>query len=151
MKKVLFVANSDRHIKLCHLPYMKMFKDNGYIVHVATNSLEEIPFCDKKINLKLSRNPYKFTNLIALRNIRKLVKDEQYDLISCHTPVGGFLGRASLIGRRNKINTKVIYMAHGFHFYKKSGILNWIFYYPLEKFNEDIKRMINFYLDIAIA
>ena len=134
MKKVLFVANSDRHIKLCHLPYMKMFQDNGYQVHVATNSLEEIPYCDKKIDLKLRRNPYCLFNIVALKNVRELVKNEKYDLISCHTPVGGFLGRCSVIGRRRKIDTKVFYMAHGFHFFKKSGIISWMLYYPLEKF-----------------
>ena len=134
LKKVLFVANSDRHIKLCHLPYMKMFQDNGYQVHVATNSLEEIPYCDKKIDLKLRRNPYSLFNFVALKNVRKLVKNEKYDLISCHTPVGGFLGRCSVIGRRRKIDTKVFYMAHGFHFFKKSGIISWMLYYPLEKF-----------------
>ena len=134
MKKILFVANSDRHIKLCHLPYMKMFQDKGYIVHVATNSLEEIPYCDKKIDLKLKRNPYSISNLLALKNIRKLVKEEQYELISCHTPVGGFLGRMAVIGRKKKLKTKVLYTAHGFHFYKKSGLISWILYYPLEKF-----------------
>ena len=134
MKKVLFIANSDRHIKLCHLPYMKMFQDNGYKVHVATNSLEEIPFCDKKIDLKLKRNPYSFFNLIALRNVRRLVKSEDYDLISCHTPVGGFLGRCAVIGRRKRLNTKVFYTAHGFHFFKNSGLNSWIIYYPVEKF-----------------
>lgn len=134
MKKVLFIANSDRHIKLCHLPYMKMFQDNGYIVHVATNSLEKIPYCDKKIDLRLRRNPYSLFNLIALRNVRKLVKEEKYDIISCHTPVGGFLGRSAVIGRRKKITTKVFYMAHGFHFFKKSGIISWLVYYPIEKF-----------------
>ena len=134
LKKVLFIANSDRHIKLCHLPYMKMFQDNGYKVHVATNSLEEIPFCDKKIDLKLKRNPYSFFNLIALRNVRRLVKSEDYDLISCHTPVGGFLGRCAVIGRRKRLNTKVFYTAHGFHFFKNSGLISWIIYYPVEKF-----------------
>ena len=133
LKKVLFVANSDRHIKLCHLPYMKLFQDNDYEVHVATNTEEVLPYCDKKINLKLRRNPYNILNIIALRNIRKLAKKEKYDLISCHTPIGGFLGRATIIGRK-KQNTKVIYTAHGFHFYKKSSLFRWIIYYPLEKF-----------------
>ena len=134
MKKVLFIANSDRHIKLCHLPYMKMFQDNGYIVHVATNSLEKIPYCDKKIDLGLKRNPYNISNIIAIRNVRRLVGDEKYDLISCHTPVGGFLGRVAVMGRKNKIKTKVIYTAHGFHFFKNSGLISWLFYYPIEKF-----------------
>jgi len=28
---------------------------------------------------------------------------------------------------------KVIYTAHGFHFYKGASLLNWLFYYPVEK------------------
>ena len=131
MKKILFVANSDRHIILCHLPYMKMFKDNGYKVHVATNTDKNIKYTDKKINLNLRRNPYNPLNILAVRNIRKLVKKEKYDIISCHTPVGGFLGRIAVIGRKNK--PKVFYTAHGFHFYKGAKIKNWIIYYPIEK------------------
>ncbi|MBR3229724.1 MAG: glycosyltransferase [Bacilli bacterium] len=131
MKKILFVANSDRHIILCHLPYMKMFKDKGYIVHVATNTDKKIKYADKKINLNLRRNPYNPLNILAIKNIRKLLKEEKYDIISCHTPVGGFLGRIAVIGRKNK--PKVFYTAHGFHFYKGAKIKNWIIYYPIEK------------------
>ena len=132
MKKILFVSNTDRHIKLCHIPYLKLFKDNGYIVHVATNSEETIKHCDKKINLNIKRKPFSFKNILALFKLRKIIKKEQYDIISCHTPVGGFLGRASTILLKTK--PKVIYTAHGFHFFKKSKKINWILYYPIEKF-----------------
>ena len=128
--KVLFIANSDRHIKLCHIPYLKLFHDNKYEVHVATNTNKEIPFCDHKINLKLKRNPYSFLNFFAVFKIRKLIKKEQYDLISCHTPIGGFLGRVGAI----RTKTKVFYTAHGFHFYKGCKLINKIIYYPIEKF-----------------
>ncbi len=39
------------------------------------------------------------------------------------------LGR--LVGRN--IDCKVIYTAHGFHFYKGAPVKNWMFYYPVEK------------------
>ena len=48
MKKVLFTATVDSHILHFHIPYLKMFKENGYEVHVATNSNEPIQYCDKK-------------------------------------------------------------------------------------------------------
>ena len=51
MKKVLFTATVDSHILNFHIPYLKLFKDNGYEVHVATNGDEEIPYCDKKIKV----------------------------------------------------------------------------------------------------
>ena len=74
MKKILFIANSDRHILLCHIPYLKMFKENGYIVHVATNTNNKIDYCDKKIKLSLTRKPFSFGNIKAILEIRKLVK-----------------------------------------------------------------------------
>ena len=151
MKKILFVSNTDRHIKLCHIPYLKMFKDNGYIVHVASNSDDKIDFCDKKINLNMKRRPFSFKNIKALSKLRKIVKKENYSIISCHTPVGGFLGRMCTIGLKNK--PKVIYTAHGFHFFKKSKKINWTLYYPIEKllsrFTDGIITMNNEDYDLA--
>jgi len=131
MKKVLFIANTDRHINLCHIPYLKMFKDNGYIVHVATNSNDDIKYCNKKIKLSLKRKPFNFINIKAIIEIRKLCKKEKYDIISCHTPMGGFLGRVGVINQNSK--TKVFYIAHGFHFYKGAPLINWLIYYNIEK------------------
>lgn len=132
MKKVLFVANSDRHILLCHLPYLKMFHDNNYIVHVATNSNNSIPFCDKKISLSLKRYPFSFFNFKAIKEIRELVKENNYDVISCHTPMGGFLARVSII--KTDLTPLIFYTAHGFHFYKGSSLISWILYYNIEKY-----------------
>ena len=131
-KKVLFIANTDRHINLCHIPYIKMYKSNGYDVHVATNTDKEIEYTDKKINLNMDRNPYKIKNIKALFTLRKIIKKDGYDIITCHTPIGGFLARASIIGLKHK--PLMIYTAHGFHFYKGSSIINWIIYYPIEKY-----------------
>ena len=50
MKKVLFVASVIEHIKAFHLPYLEMFKQKGYEVHVAAysnNDKENISYCDK--------------------------------------------------------------------------------------------------------
>ena len=40
MKKVLFVATVDSHIRHFHIPYLKYFHDKGYEVHVATSDDE---------------------------------------------------------------------------------------------------------------
>ena len=132
MKKVLFIANTDRHIKLCHIPYLKMFRDNGYSVYVASDSDDRIDYCHKKINLNIKREPFSIKNVIAIFKLRKIIKREGFDIISCHTPVGAFLGRVCTINLKNK--PKVIYTAHGFHFYKNSKKINWFIYYPIEKF-----------------
>jgi len=56
----------------------------------------------------------------------------QYEMIHCHTPVGGALARlAAREARKN--GTKVIYTAHGFHFCQGAPLQNWLIYYPVEK------------------
>lgn len=69
--------------------------------------------------------------------------------IHCNTPIGGVIGR--LCGFR--LHKKVIYTAHGFHFYKGAPIINWILFYPIEKFLAlitDVLITIN-YEDFEIA
>ena len=131
-KKFLLIANSDRHIKLCHIPYLKLFSENNYEVHVASNSNISLPFCDKKIKINLKRNPYSFLNFFAVFQLRNKLKKENYDILSCHTPIGGFLGRASTIALKQK--PLVFYTVHGFHFYKSCSFKNKLIYYPIEKF-----------------
>lgn len=130
--KVLFCATVDSHIRCFHIPYLKFFKDNGWEVHVAAKGDLSIPFCDKKINVCFERSPFKINNIRAYNTLKKIIEENSYDIIHCHTPVGGVLTRLAARKFRKK-GTKVIYTAHGFHFYKGAPIKNWIFYYPIEK------------------
>ena len=132
MKKVLFDATAVSHIKRFHTTYLKMFKENGYEVHVACNGNEKIEYCDKHFNLPFERFPFKSNNIKVYRELKKIINENEYEIIHCHTPVGGVLTRIAAKKTRKK-GTRVIYTAHGFHFYKGAPILNWIIYYPIEK------------------
>ncbi len=132
MEKVLFTATVDRHILSFHVPYLKWFKEQGYEVHVASNGDSDIPFADVKYNIPFERSPYKLANLKAYKQLKKIINDNSYKLIHCHTPMGSVLTRlAAKKARKN--GTKVIYTAHGFHFFKGAPIKNWLLYYPVEK------------------
>ena len=133
MKKVLFVATVDSHILHFHVPYLKLFKENGYEVHVATNGTEEIPYCDKKYTMPIERSPYNIKNLKAIKELKKIINNEQYEIIHCHTPMGSVVTRLAAKKARKKYHTRVIYTAHGFHFYKGAPLLNWLLFYPIEK------------------
>ncbi len=133
MKKVLFTATVDSHILNFHIPYLKLFKDNGYEVHVATNGNEKIPHCDKKHIISFERSPYKINNLRAIKQLKKVIETEKFDIIHCHTPMGSVVTRLASKKARKKYKTRVIYTAHGFHFYKGAPLLNWILFYPIEK------------------
>ena len=134
MKKVLYVATVDIHIKTFHLPYLKMLHDMGYEVHVATNGKEEFPDCDKKHTICIERSPYKLKNIKAIKQLKKIIDKEKFDIIHCHTPMGSVVTRLAAKKSRKKHNTKVLYTAHGFHFYKGAPLLNWILFYPIEKY-----------------
>ena len=132
MKKVLFVATVTVHINSFHIPYLKMFKEKGYEVHVASFGEEKIEYCDKHFNIPFARFPLKPQNYRAYKELKKIIEDNNYETIHCHTPVGGVLTR--LAARKERKNgTRVIYTAHGFHFFKGAPLLNWLIYYPLEK------------------
>jgi glycosyltransferase EpsD len=133
-KRVLFVATVDRgHILKFHIPYLKYFKDKGFEVHVACAGNADIPYCDKKYELPFERSPFKFSNYKAYSELKKIVNENNYSLIHCHTPMGAVIGRMASKAVRKK-GTKVLYTAHGFHFYKGASIINWLLFYPIEKY-----------------
>lgn len=133
MKKVLFVATITKHINAFHIPYLKWFKKQGYEVHVASKGNEPIEYCDKHFDIPFERFPLKAQNIKAYKQLKNIINENKYEIIHCHTPVGGVLTRLAARKARKKYNTKVIYTAHGFHFYKGAPLLNWIIYYPIEK------------------
>ena len=121
-----------------HIPYLKMFKEMGWETAVAARNDYEnpadcvIPYCDAYYNIPFERNPLKPGNLKAYTKLKKVIDAGGYDIIHCHTPVGAMLTRlAAKQARKN--GTKVFYTAHGFHFYKGAPAINWLLYYPVEK------------------
>lgn len=131
MKKILFVATVAEHFFYFHLPCFKMFKDMGWQVDVACHGDRELPYCDNKFEIPIRRSPADKENIEAYRELKKIIKAGGYDIIHCHTPMGGILARLAAKGERKK-GTKVLYTAHGFHFYKGAPLLNWLIYYPIE-------------------
>lgn len=134
MKKVLFTATVVSHILQFHLPFLKLFKENGYEVHVATNGNEEIPYCDVKHIVSFERSPFKLNNLKAIKQLKKICDDEKFDIIHTHTPMGSVVTRLAALNARKKFDTRVIYTAHGLHFFKGASKKNWLIFYPVEKF-----------------
>lgn len=139
MKKVLFVATVVKsHIMVFHIPFLKWFKENGYETYVcARNDYEDkkecvIPYCDNFYDLPFERSPIKLNNFKTYRRLKQIIDSNHFDIIHCHTPMGGALTRLAARSQRRK-HTTVIYTAHGFHFYKGAPIVNWLLYYPVER------------------
>ncbi|PKC51596.1 UDP-Glycosyltransferase/glycogen phosphorylase, partial [Rhizophagus irregularis] len=114
------------------------FKENGYETHVcAKNDYDNkedcvIPYCDNYYDFPFERSPFKFNNYKTYKKLKELIDSNEFDIIHCHTPVGGALTRLAAKDVRKK-GTTVIYTAHGFHFYKGAPLINWFTYYLFEK------------------
>ncbi len=137
--KILYVATVLSHICQFHLPHMHALRERGWEVHAAAhdnlavkNGLQ-LRYCDKFIEIPFSRSPKSPDNLRAYRQLKKLLAQERYDLILCNTPMGGIVTRLAAKKARRQ-GTKVIYMAHGFHFFKGASRKAWMVFYPVEKY-----------------
>lgn len=137
-KKVLFTATVVKtHIMHFHIPYLKMFQELGWETAVAARNDYEnaedcnIPFCDTFYDIPFERTPWKIENIRAYKTLKKIIDEGDYDIIHCHTPVGAMVTRLAALGARKR-GTKVIYTAHGFHFFKGAPLFNWLAFYPAE-------------------
>ena len=131
MKKILFIATITDHFYYFHLPYLKLFHDAGWEVHVAGKGDRKLPNCDVQHEISIDRSPFSAANIKAYKEIKKIIDEGNFDIIHCHTPMGGMLARLAA-SKKRKSGTSVLYTAHGFHFYKGAPVLNWLIYYPIE-------------------
>ncbi|GAA0077161.1 glycosyltransferase [Clostridium sp. CTA-5] len=117
MKKILFVASTLSHIENFHLPYLEQFKNKGYIVHVMgkTNNKSDIPYADKVIPVSFEKSMFSINNFSNSIKILKIIKSENYDIVSLHTTLAAFFTRLSIMMLLNKPKL-VINTVHGYLF-----------------------------------
>lgn len=140
-KKILFISNiAPPKVGSFSLASIYASKNLGLEYHLASNfkdsSKEQMKIDEVNYNIKLhqidfERNPISKNNKKAYYQLLELMKKEKFDIVHCNTPVGGLLGRWAAYKCHV---SKVIYQVHGFHFYKGASILNWMIFYPIERF-----------------
>ena len=137
--KILFVATVRSHIGQFHMPFIKELKRLGCEIHGAykdnsdlKKGLDLSPL-DKVFEVPFSRSPYSTDNIKAYKVLKKIIDENDYDAIHCHTPMGAVVTRLAAKAARKK-GTKVIYTAHGFHFYNGASKKNWLLFYNVEKY-----------------
>ena len=151
-KKILFTASIAKHILRFHLPYLEWFQQQGFETHVACAGDEKIPFTDHQWNVPFIRSPFSLGHVKAYKELKKIIELNNYELINCHTPMASLVTRRAA-ARSRQNGTKVLYTAHGFHFYNGASMINWLTYYPIELYatkwadaiitinNEDFERI----------
>jgi len=135
MKKILIVSTVSRQFYLFEQANIEVLHSLGYEVHAAANFADANPRLDAldiiRHHIDIQRSPFCLTNIKAFNQLKQLMKSEKFDAVHCHSPVGGVLARlaAKVVGI-----SPIIYTAHGFHFYKGAPLMNWLLYYPVERF-----------------
>lgn len=148
-KKILFVATVVKtHIVQFHIPYLKMLKELGWETAVAAKNDYEnpedclIPYCDHYYPISFGRSPAASENRNAYRLLKDLIDKGNFDVIHCHTPVAAVLTRLAARDAR-KNGCKVVYTAHGYHFFQGAPLVNWLLFFPAE-------WLCSFYTDVLI-
>lgn len=141
MKKILITSTELMMIQFL-VPHVKNLAENGFQVEIACSEvggrMEEVRSAldgtVKAIHtLRLERSPVSPRNLSGYRDMKQLLKENRYDIIWTNEPVMGVVTRLAA-NKYRKSGTKVVYMCHGFHFYKGASLPNWLVFYPVEKF-----------------
>ena len=146
--KALVVASVASMIQQFNMHNIQLLLDQGYIVEVVCNCKEGNTISDEKVkemvrelaekgvsvtHVPIPRKIYDIKGIFkSIKQIRKMCKKEKYTLMHCQSPIGSVVARAAALKAR-KNGMKVIYTAHGFHFYKGAPKKNWIIFYPIEK------------------
>lgn len=137
--KILFVATVRSHIGQFHMPFIEALKNRGCQVDAAfkDNSDEkpglDLSAIDRIYEVPFSRSPYSTDNIKAYKVLKKIIDENDYDAVHCHTPMGAVAARLASADARKK-GTKVIYTAHGFHFYKGASKKIGCFFILLKRF-----------------
>lgn len=118
--------------------HIKMLQEEGHTVELACNLDKPLPPAVAQLgcavhHIPFSRAPLSPDNLSAYRRLKKLLAKNRYDIVHTHTPNASALVRLACRKPRRE-GTKVLYTAHGFHFYNGAPLKNWLVYYPIERF-----------------
>lgn len=160
MKRALMYASVASMIQQFNMNNIKILIDLGYKVDVACNFEIGSSITDEKITeLKQTLSDIEVDyyqidvprSIFDLKCIKtayeqtlKLMNSNKYDLIHCHSPIGGVICR---VANKNSVNydySKVIYTAHGFHFFKGNNpVKNFIF--------KNIEKYAAKYTDVLIT
>lgn len=165
MKRLLLTCTDLMALQFL-VPHVKYLSQNDFTVELACSDVggrldelrDELHGIAKVHTVRLVRSPFSPGNLNGYKDLKKLINSQHWDIIWTNEPVMGVMTRLAARKARHS-GTNVIYMAHGFHFYKGAPKFNWLIYYPVEKFcsrfcdmiitinNEDYQRAKTFHAE----
>ena len=150
-KKALMHAHTAYMVTQFNIDNVKILQDLGYTVDVACcwadddSALSpEAMKARRKMLDDLGCRVIETASLRKIFNISELskaykqlkheVETNRYEIVHTQSPIGGVICRLACRKARKLYGTKVIYAAHGFHFFKGAPLKNWLVFYNVEKY-----------------
>lgn len=149
MRRALMYASVASMIQQFNMENIRLLLEQGYEVDVACNMEQGSTVTQEKIeamkqeletmgvnvfHIPVPRNVTAVGGILkSFRASKQLMNERNYSVIHCHSPIGGMVCRLANRFSKGYGKTKMIYTAHGFHFYKGAPKKNWLMYYPVER------------------
>ena len=139
MKKLLLTCTDLMAIQFL-VPHIRYLSQNGFSVELACSDVGgRLGDLHKALDgiapihtVRLVRSPFSLGNRKGYGDLKKIIDGGHWDIIWTNEPVMGVMTRLAARSARRH-GTKVVYMVHGFHFYKGAPKKNWLIWYPVEK------------------
>ncbi len=131
--RVLFCTTLDNQILHFHIPYIRMLRDRGHPVDIASCGDTPMPFCDAKFNVPFTKSPVSKGNAAAFLRLRRILREGRYDMVHCHSPSAGAVARLAVRSLPRRERPEVLYTAHGFHFFRGAPGAYWLLVFPVER------------------
>lgn len=141
MAERILVTSTDLMMIQFLVPHIINLSENEYHVEIACSNVggrvdeirSKLKGYVKKIHIvRLKRSPLAPINFAGYYDMKRIINNGHYNLIWANEPVMGVVTR--LAARNTKKNgTKVMYMTHGFHFFKGAPKKNWLIFYNIEQ------------------
>ena len=134
----LFVTTVPITLEAFLVPLAAHFREAGWRVDALANGATSNPHIENAFDVRFdvawSRNPLDPRNLLGTASdVRRIVREGGYDIVHVHTPIAAFVTRRALRHARASTHTRVIYTAHGFHFYEGQSALPHTVYRTMER------------------
>lgn len=135
MKKRLLITCTDMMMQQFLLPHVRYLRGQGWDVELACSEVggkvaavrEALPGVPV-YPVRLRRSPFWMGNILGFFDLKRRIKAGNYDIIWTNEPV---MGVATRVAAR-KSRAKILYLCHGFHFYRGGSFANWLLFYPVE-------------------
>ena len=149
MKRVLMTATVPSMIGQFNMNNIKILQELGYKVDVACNFDDYSVWNEERINrfenelkelnirtfnTSFSRSPKNIKKLInSYIQIKNLLNSRKYTLVHTHTPISSLITRLAYKHSSIYESCKMVYTAHGFHFFKGNNPIKNLIFRNIEK------------------